>query len=56
MDFLENDIHVFYVEADSFPDGIFHELLKQPDIDPTGYCLEIYEGMANVRCMVPLKS
>ena len=34
----------------------FEQLLKSPDIDPNGYCLEIYEGMANVRCMVPLKS
>lgn len=34
----------------------FGQLLKYPEIDPKGYCLEIYEGMANVRCMVPLKS
>lgn len=34
----------------------FTELLKHPDLDPKGYCLEIYEGMNNVRCMVPLKN
>ena len=33
----------------------FNELLKHPNLDPQGYCLEIYEGMNNVRCMVPLK-
>jgi len=33
----------------------FSELLKDPQIDPQGYCLEIYEGMNNVRCLVPLK-
>ena len=33
----------------------FEQLLKFPDIDPNGYCLELYEGMVNVRCLVPLK-
>lgn len=33
----------------------FSELLSNPDIDPNGYCLEIYEGESDVRCMVPLK-
>jgi len=33
----------------------FEELLKHPQLDPKGYCLEIYEGMNNVRCLVPLK-
>ena len=35
----------------------FQALLKQPDIDPHGYCLEMYEGEdgKDVRCMVPLK-
>lgn len=33
----------------------FEELLQDPNIDPKGYCLEIYEGMKNVRCLVPLK-
>jgi len=34
----------------------FQQLLSQPGIDPQGYCLEIYEGENNVRCMVPLKN
>jgi hypothetical protein len=34
----------------------FQQLLMQPDIDPQGYCLEIYEGENDVRCLVPLKN
>lgn len=34
----------------------FQQLLQDPQIDPAGYCLEIYEGMANVKCLVPLKT
>ena len=34
----------------------FHELLQDPGIDPKGYCLEVYEGMNNARCLVPLGS
>lgn len=33
----------------------FQELLKHPDIHPQGYCLEIYVGENDVRCLVPLK-
>jgi hypothetical protein len=32
----------------------FHQLLMQPGIDPEGYCLEIYEGDNDIRCLVPL--
>jgi hypothetical protein len=32
----------------------FQELLKDPQIDPNGYCLEIYEGETDVRCLVGL--
>jgi len=32
----------------------FKELLAQPGIDPKGYCLEMYTGPKDVRCMVPL--
>ncbi|MBI1782927.1 MAG: transcriptional regulator [Sphingobacteriales bacterium] len=32
----------------------FHELLKHPDLDPNGYCLEIYQEEKDVRCLVPL--
>ena len=34
----------------------FQQLLTQPNIDPEGYCLEMYEGLNDVRCMVPLKN
>ncbi len=35
----------------------FHKLLKNPDIDPQGYCLEWYLNYTDpdVRCMVGLK-
>jgi len=32
----------------------FREILDQPDLDPNGYCLEIYEGENDVRCLVGL--
>lgn len=32
----------------------FSELLTHPSLSPSGYCLEIYEGERDVRCMVPL--
>jgi hypothetical protein len=32
----------------------FRQLLSYPDIDPKGYCLEIYENNSDVRCLVPL--
>ncbi|MES2130996.1 MAG: transcriptional regulator [Bacteroidota bacterium] len=33
----------------------FKELLALPDLDPQGYCLELYLSLADMRCMVPLK-
>lgn len=32
----------------------FAELLKHPNIDPQGYCVEIYESEDNVMCLVRL--
>ncbi|MBC9912948.1 transcriptional regulator [Chitinophaga varians] len=32
----------------------FQRLLKHPDLDPQGYCLEMYLDQGMVRCMVPL--
>jgi len=32
----------------------FAEMLKRPDIDPQGYCLEHYLDQKTVVCMVPL--
>jgi predicted transcriptional regulator YdeE len=33
----------------------FQSLLADSRIDPNGYCLEIYEGEKDVRCLVKLK-
>ncbi len=35
----------------------FKELLKNPDLDPQGHCLEMYKDFddKDVQCMVPLK-
>ena len=33
----------------------FHRLLQSPDLDPEGYCLEIYAGK-DVQCLVKLKT
>jgi hypothetical protein len=32
----------------------FNELLKHPQLDKQGYCLEIYPNGNDVRCLVPL--
>ncbi|HZI53431.1 MAG TPA: hypothetical protein VFD56_07005 [Chitinophagaceae bacterium] len=34
----------------------FQQLLKLPDIDPKGYCLEWYKGCDDVLCLVKLNS
>ena len=35
---------------------VFDELLKRPNIDPNGYCLEEYfEDEKDLRCSVPIK-
>lgn len=34
----------------------FQELLKEPGLDPNGYCLEIYHGDTDMECLVKLKS
>lgn len=33
----------------------FQKLIRQPDIDPEGYCLEEYINEKDVRCMVGIK-
>lgn len=33
----------------------FQKLLKHPQLDQSGFCLEWYFNMDDVRCMVPLK-
>ncbi|MGM9475097.1 transcriptional regulator [Pedobacter sp. GSP4] len=34
---------------------VFEKLLQQPNIDPQGYCLEMYINETDVRCMVGIK-
>jgi len=34
----------------------FEKLLNQPNIDPNGYCLEIYLNDTDVRCAVGIKN
>ncbi len=33
----------------------FDEILEQPDLDPNGYCVELYLSEKDVRCMVRLE-
>lgn len=33
----------------------FQKLLALPELDPKGYCLELYLNDKDMRCMVPLK-
>ena len=33
----------------------FEKLIQLPDIDPQGYCVELYSGENDVRCMVRIK-
>ena len=32
----------------------FQKLLRHPDLDKSGYCLEIYPNEKDIRCLVPL--
>ncbi len=36
-------------------DAAFKELLKQPELDPNGYCVEWYFNEKDVTCMIRLK-
>lgn len=35
--------------------NVFQELLKHPELDPQGYCLEIYPNLLDIQCLVKLK-
>jgi hypothetical protein len=67
---IEQDIKLFYVQADSFPISAylsdwkkdesiigrtFQELLRDRHIDKQGFCLEIYPNEKDVQCLVPLR-
>ncbi len=56
-----NFTSIYIVDHMQDPESIgnaFQELLKNPDIDPQGYCLEMYKDFddKDVNCMVPLKN
>ena len=34
---------------------VFEKLLDEPNLDPNGYCLEMYINETDVRCMVGIK-
>lgn len=34
---------------------VFRELLRHPDLDPQGYCLEIYPNLEDIQCLVKLE-
>lgn len=46
-------LHDYYKDLESIGNA-FQELLKHPDIDPHGYCVEWYLSEKDVRCMVRL--
>lgn len=68
-DLKKNDLPEFlikkgrysYIDIDDFMQKIsligetFTELLKHPDLDPNGYCLEWYLSDKVCRCLVKLK-
>lgn len=35
--------------------NVFRQLLSYPGLDPNGYCVELYLGNKDVKCMVRLK-
>ncbi len=47
-------IHDYMKDVESIGRA-FNELLKEPALDPQGYCLEWYISDKDVQCMVPLK-
>jgi hypothetical protein len=51
--YLGRYIHNFMSDVQQVG-STFREILGQPGLDPNGYCLEIYEGENDVRCLVGL--
>ncbi|MEO6305301.1 MAG: transcriptional regulator [Bacteroidia bacterium] len=44
-----------YTKDVSIVEKTFQKILKNPDLDPNGYCVEMYIGQKDLRCMVRLK-
>jgi len=51
--YLSEDIKNFMSDVQSIG-RLFQKMIKQPGIDPNGYCLEMYLNPNDVRCMVRL--
>ena len=53
-DYLCEEIEIF-MENVSVIGATFQKMIQNPDIDPSGFCLEWYISDNSVRCMVKLK-
>ncbi len=51
--YLSQDIKNFMDDVQSIG-SLFQQMIKDPRIDPNGYCLEMYLNPTDVRCMVKL--
>jgi len=49
-----SELLVDWKRDESIVGKTFQALLKHPDLDKNGYCLEIYPNEKDVRCLVPL--
>jgi len=49
-----SELLIDWKKDESIVGRTFQELLKHPDLDKNGYCLEIYPNEKDVRCLVPL--
>lgn len=47
-------VHNYMKETGAIGEA-FQQLLKHPQLDPNGFCLEWYISKEDVQCMVPLK-
>lgn len=52
--YLSQDIKNFMDDVQSIG-RLFQQMIKDPRIDPNGYCLEMYLNPNDVRCMVRMK-
>jgi hypothetical protein len=51
--YLSEDIPKFMEDVQSIG-KLFQKMIKEPGIDPNGYCLEMHLNPTDVRCMVKL--
>jgi hypothetical protein len=49
-----SELLVDWRKDESIVGKTFQKLLKHPDLDKNGYCLEMYLNEKDVRCLVPL--